>query len=91
MKKYLILVFLILKLAIIRSERCGVTEIFECPDRYTCCQGPTGRICHNVKDGLCCEDMLTCCDPTQSTCDNIEHKCVPLSNRLQILKFLSEK
>jgi hypothetical protein len=71
------------------AEKCGATDVFECLQDYTCCQGPTGRICHNVKDGYCCEDLLTCCDSKNFKCDNKNHKCVPIKKDSQ-MKFLTE-
>lgn len=91
MKNYLILTFLIFILfwEKLDAEKCGFTDIFDCPEGYTCCQGPTGRICHDIKDGYCCEDLLTCCDSTNFKCDNLNHICVPIQKHSS-LKFLSE-
>ena len=91
MKKLLFLIFTIFGiLSVARSDQsCGVTDVFKCADGFTCCQGPTGRMCFNVQDGVCCEDLITCCDPKTSTCDNKAHKCVPIAKSTEALSFLS--
>ena len=91
MKKILFICYtlVILFTIALSAQSCGVAEVFECPDGYTCCQGPTGRICHNVKEGVCCEDLLTCCG-ADSTCDNINHRCIKSGAKDFKLSFLSE-
>ena len=91
MKKVLFIVVTILALFnfSFSAQSCGVSDVFECPDNYTCCQGPTGRICHKIKDGVCCEDLLTSCDSI-SQCDNINHKCVTNPTKSEKLNFLEK-
>jgi hypothetical protein len=69
------------------NNKCGDTDIFSCPDDYTCCTGPTGKICHNIKNGSCCDDLLTCCDLERSDCDNFKHECVA-KKQIALLTFL---
>jgi hypothetical protein len=87
-KLLLFLIGITLCLFVVCDSKCGSTDIFKCPDNSTCCQGPTGKICYKVKDGQCCEDLLTCCD-ANSVCDNENHKCVAKNpGDKNVLKFL---
>ena len=74
--RIIIFVSLAFLISLIKAENwCGVAKQFSCEDDQTCCRGPTGWICHDIKDGKCCDDNLTVCLANQK-CDNENHKCI---------------
>jgi len=72
----IIIIGLAILITLVKSINwCGYTKQFSCKDDETCCRGPTGWKCHNIKNGKCCDDNLTVCNANQK-CDNENNTCI---------------
>ncbi|CAH1239034.1 GRN [Branchiostoma lanceolatum] len=64
---------------------------YQCPDKTTCCRGPTGTFgCCPMSEAVCCEDGVHCC-PQGQVCDPSSAICKGPSGQLQWLDKLLAK